>query len=308
MSNIPAYYPQDMMHSQTITPNTVVTQRTGLFRYLQRYLLQKAFSVFSFSLPDTWDESYFLYVLYCMGFIGVVDTREFGVIPQRCGLSGYNIFERPAECIFASPFYAPMTRRIGRDCVLIKLTPDYCGIMDLVNQYAEMMALTLSGVSVNTLNSRLAYVFYAGTKAAAESYKALFDKILSGEPGVVVSDKLIPSAPNGKMWEPFTQNLRNTYIVPDMLESLKAIENRFATDIGLPNANTDKKERMLTDEVNANNAETYTRCQLWMDTVKKGLEEANRMFGLNLGVRWRVNPAERGVRTNEGNSDNNRPL
>lgn len=305
---VPAYYPQEMMTNQVVTPNTVVTARTGLVEYYKRYLLQKAFSVFRFALPDTWDRSYFLYVLYCMGFIGVFRSYEYGVIAQRCGLFGYNIWERPTKCIFASPFYSTKELTIGRECILIRLTPDYCGIMDLVTQYAELMALTMSGVSVNLLNSRLAYVFYAGTKAEAESYKSLFDRVASGEPAVVASDKLRPPAGSDrKAWEPFAQNLRNTFIAPEMLESLKAIENRFATDIGLPNANTDKRERMIVDEVNANNAETGTRCALWLEQLKEDFNRVNTMFGTALAVDWRVNPMQGGG-ASESDTDNNRTL
>lgn len=291
---IPAGYPAEMLNNQSITPNTVITQNTGLCRYYRRYLMQKVMSVFRFDLPEEWDRDYFLYVLYGLGYIGIVDTYEFGVIPQRCGLMGYNVFERPRKAIFTNPLYNTLEKTIGYDCVIVKLTPDYVGIMDLINQYAELMALTLSGISVNLLNSRLAYVFFADNKAAAESFKDLFDKVTSGEPAVVLNNKALPKNGLQKAWEPFSQNLKNTFIAPDMLECLRTIENQFATDIGLPNTNYNKKERMLTDEVNANNAETGTRCQLWLDSIQSGFKQANDMFGLQLRAGWRVDPMERG--------------
>lgn len=308
MSNIPGVYPAEMLSNQSITPNTVITQNTGLCRYYRRYLLQKVMSVFKFELPEEWDRDYFLYVLYGLGYIGIVDTYEFGVIPQRCGLMGYNVFERPRQAIFTNALYNTMEKTIGLDCVVVKLTPDYCGIMDLVNQYAELMALTLSGISVNILNSRLAYVFFADNKAAAESFKDLFDKVTSGEPAVVLNTKAMPKNGIQKAWEPFAQNLKNTYIAPEMLESLRTIENQFATDIGLPNTNYNKKERMLTDEVNANNAETGTRCQMWLDSIQAGFNQANRMFGLNLKAGWRVDPMQEGGDQLESKTDDNRLL
>lgn len=308
MSNgAPGLYPAEMLTNQSITPNTVITQNTGLCRYYRRYLLQKVISVFKFDLPEEWDRDYFLYVLYGLGYIGIVDTFEFGVIPQRCGLMGYNVFERPRKAIFTNPLYNTLEKTIGVDCVVVKLTPDYWGVMDLVNQYAELMALTLSGISVNILNSRLAYVFYADSKAAAESYKDLFDKVTSGEPAVVLNTKALPKGGNLKPWEPFSQNLKNTYIAPEMLESLRSIENQFATDVGLPNTNYNKKERMNVDEVNANNAETGTRCELWLDSIQKGFEQANKMFGLNLKVGWRINPMEGGA-AGESEANNDRSL
>ena len=71
---------------------------------------------------------------------------------------------------------------------------------------------------------------------------------------------------------------------------MRKIEAEFDTEIGIPNANTDKAERLITDEVNANNVETATRCELWLESIKKGVDKANSMFGLSISVDWRVNP------------------
>ena len=71
---------------------------------------------------------------------------------------------------------------------------------------------------------------------------------------------------------------------------MRKIEEMFDTYIGIPNANTDKRERLVTDEVNANNVETATRCELWLDSLKKGCQKVNDMFGLTLSVDWRVKP------------------
>ena len=91
-------------------------------------------------------------------------------------------------------------------------------------------------------------------------------------------------------WTPFQQNLQNTYIGDQLLADMRKIEAMFDTDIGIPNANTDKKERLVTDEINANNVETATRCELWLDSIRKGIDRANAMFNLSLSVDWRVNP------------------
>ena len=56
------------------------------------------------------------------------------------------------------------------------------------------------------------------------------------------------------------------------------------------NANTDKRERLVTDEVNANNVETYSKCSLWLESLQESCEKANNMFGLDLWVDWRKIP------------------
>ena len=84
-----------------------------------------------------------------------------------------------------------------------------------------------------------------------------------------------------------SQNIKENYIVPEMLADLRKIVEMFDTEIGIPNANTDKRERLITDEVNANNFETKSKCELWLENLKECCEKANEMFGLDMSVDWR---------------------
>ena len=110
-----------------------------------------------------------------------------------------------------------------------------------------------------------------------------------GDPAVVIDKQLLDE--QGKpVWFPFTQNIKESYVVSDMLSDMRKIEAMFCTDIGIPNANTDKKERLISMEVNANNVETSSRCEMWLEEIRKGLTKANEKYKLNLTVDWRVNP------------------
>ena len=270
-----------------ISPSTVHVNDTGLNAFFTRYLLQKAMSVLDFKLPDTWDRAYFLYVLYCWGWIGVLDTDEFGVICQQCGISGYNVYYAPTRIIVRSPLLPGIPeKRIGVDGALIRLQPNYSSIMDLVGFYANMMSLTAETAATNTMNSKLSYIMRARNKTAAESLKKMFDQVLSGELAVVVDKELFDDQGN-PTWDTFAQDLRSNYIAGDLLEDLRKWEERFCTEIGIPNANTDKKERLITDEVNANNFETRSRIDLWIETIQKGMDVANELFGLDLSVDWK---------------------
>lgn len=294
MTGAPIFYDyQNAIISQT-TPNTVHVKNVGLTRFFQRYLLQKAISVFKWDMPRTWSRDYFRYTLYCWGFIAIVNTDKFGVIPQGCGLKGYNVFYQPRSVIIQNPLISQtLEPEIGRNCVLLKLQPDFCGIMDLVSFYAQEMALASEAVDVNLLNSKLSYVFTASNKNAAESLKKLYDRIASGEPAVVV-DKALYNDDGSVCWEAFQQNVGQNYIVSDLLSDLRKIEAEFDTKVGIPNANTDKKERLISDEVNANNVETRNLPELWLESLRQGCEEAHNMFGIDLSVDWRNDPEPAG--------------
>lgn len=290
INGAPYYYNYINAETSRVTPSTVHVKDSGLCRYFTKYLLQKAMSVFEWDLPETWNKDYFLYVLYCWGYVAVVNTDKFGVIPQGCGLKGYDVFYAPTHAVIANPLLSGILEpRIGTQCALLKLQPDFSGILDLVGHYAEQMALASQSVSVNLLNSKLSYVFTAKTKALAESLKKMYDQIASGEPAVVI-DSRIKNADGEETWKSFEQNVGGNYIVTNLLADLRKIEAMFDTEIGIPNANTDKRERLIQDEVNANNIETYSKCAMWLENLQDACKRVNDMFGLTISVRWREIP------------------
>ena len=291
MQSAPYMYDDINAEVSQHSPSTVHTKNTELQRFFARYLLQKAMSVFKWDLPETWDRDYFLYVLYGIGYIAVLNTDKYGVIPQQCGLDGYNIFYQPKRALVTNPLLKGLrSLDIGTQCTLIKLQPDYGSVMDLVGFYADMMALTAETAGVNLVNSRLSYVFFGKNKNTAESQKKLFDRVASGEPATFVDTALYDVQSGNPSWIPFQQNVGQNYIAGDALADLRKWEMMFDTDIGIPNANTDKKERLISDEVNANNVEVTSKADLWLDQLQKSFAQTSKMFGIKLGVEWRNKP------------------
>lgn len=276
------------LYNSRRSPSTVHCQNTALVNFFTRYLLQKVISVFRFdNLPDTWAENYFKYVLFGFGYISVIYTDKFGVIPQKCGLYGYDVFFQPSHVIIANPELPGLERlKIGSDAEIIKLQPDYFGVMDIVTTYADLMALCLETAGINMLNSKLSYVFMSENKTAAESFKKLYDKFATGEPAVFPDRELFNEDGSPK-WQLFTQNVGQNYIVGEILDDMKKLEDRFNTDVGIPNANTYKKERLITDEVNANNVDTQSKIMLWLETMRRDITRVNSHFGLSLSVSYR---------------------
>lgn len=291
----PFYYDfQNAVNGMT-SPSTVHCKNTVLQMYYARYLLKKAISVYEWKLPDGWAWNYFIYVLYCWGWIAVVNTDKFGVIPQACGLRGYDVQYQPTNAIIANPLLQGILEpRIGTQCSLIRLQPDYTGVMDRINFYADMLALSAETAATDLVNSKLAYVFAADNKAKSESFKKLFDNIASGEPAQF-TDKSLFNDDGSPAWMMFNQDLRSTYIAGDILEDMRKWEMAFNTDFGIPNANTDKKERLTDDEVNIKAVECRTWGEMALDELKKGLQKTREMFGFSadeLSVDWRFKEEE----------------
>lgn len=291
--NIPVSYDYINAYNHQYRPSTIHVKETGLSWYFKRYLIQKIISVFKFEgIPENWATDYFLYTLFVFGYCAVINTNKYGVIPQHCTLSGYNIYYRPNRAIITNPlFKRTIEARIGKDTELVRMSPDWCGVWDIVEYYADLMALTSETIAVNLINSKFSYVFAAEDKTSAESLKKLYDQIASGEPAAFADKKLF-NDDGSPSWLVFTQNLKQNYIAGDLLEDLAKIDSRFNTEIGIPNVNIAKASGVGAAEVMANNIDTQSKAALWLDTIRESLEKVNDMFGLNISVSLRFENEE----------------
>ena len=282
----PVYYDYANAVTSLVSPSTMHTN-SSLKWYFARYLLQKAMAVFKWKMPDTWARNYILYTLYCWGYFAVVNTDKFGVIGQACSLSGYDVFYQPKYATIANPLLKGIKQpQIGLQCTLVRLQPDYGSIMDKINFYADILALSAETVGTNLFNSKLAYVFASQNKAAAETFKKMFDKIASGEPAVFM-DKGLFNDDGSPNWLMFNQDLKNSYIVSEIMDDMRKWECKFCSDLGIPNNDNEKKERLITAEVESNDVEVKLWADLALEELKKSCKETRDMFGIELDVDWR---------------------
>ena len=249
--------------------------------YYRMYLLRKVFSIFQFDgIPDNWDYDYFLTRLFLDGILCVTDTA-IGVIPLQCGIYGQNVFLHPTECIIANPVLGEFRRTIGEDCVLLKLQYSYTGIYPILNRYATLLAMCDSSLAVTLMNSKVAFIGLCESRAQAATMKKMFDEITCGNPAVFVNENAVNPS------KFFFNNAKQNFVGEEIQTVKRSIINEFLTEIGIANANTDKRERLVTDEVNANNEEIGANVQHWLDNIREGLREVKKMFGIDITVKRR---------------------
>lgn len=285
-NGIPVYYDYQNLYDSSFRPYGMHARNTGLSLFFDRYLFQKLFSVYDFQIPENWDADYFRYTLFVMGYSIVFNTDKFGIVNNHGSLYGRNFYYRPTNAIVSNPLLRSGARdmRIGTDCQLIKLSPDYRGAYDVVSTFSDMMSLIFESMGVNLFNTKLAYIFAADNKAMAESFKELYSQIGSGQPAAVV-DKQLFDADNNPRWVMFNQNLKQTFLGNDFTTFMTSIESMFLSFIGINNVNFEKKERLILDEVNANNQNTQAVARVWLDSMNESMKRVNDMFDLNLSVK-----------------------
>lgn len=251
--------------------------------YYYEWLIKKLFGVYEITgIPDGWDTDY----LYCRIFLDgrccITDTA-LGVLPLRTGVSGLNVFDHPTTCVIANPVLGNLERTIDVDCALVKLQYNYNGVWSILNRYATLLSMCDSATAVNLLNSKVAHVFAAENKAEAEAYKKMYDQVSEGKPAVFLSTKLA-----AKLGDNLLFNRVKESFIADTVENVKQqIINDYLSDIGINNANTEKRERLVQNEVASNKDEVAAGAEHWLTNIREGFDKANELFGLNLRIRRR---------------------
>ena len=258
------------------------------YAYWQRSLYQRAISTIDFKgLPDTWEASnrdFFYWCLFRFGYIGVFDTDEFGLSFQPGNLYGFDFYYQPVEFIVANPKLSQRFK-IHEECEIIKLTPDYSGIWDIISYYAMLLSALDSGISSSIVNSKFAWMMGAKNKAAAETLKKIFDRVASGEPAVVFDNSLLQVDPQSKE-EAYTflerSNLKQSYITTDLLMDKSTLLSSFDAEIGIRSLPYNKKERLVTAEAESREQDSTARLMVWKATLDSSIKLVNDMFGTSI--------------------------
>lgn len=254
--------------------------------FYMRALYQRAIAGTSFDLPSTWQRAkrYFRNVLFSLGYIAVVDTPKYGVIPQICTFSGYGLFLQPTKIIVSQPL-VQFEGTIGENCELIQLCGDYRGIWDIVEHYAVRLSVAITSLDCALMNERLSLLAAGKSKQASETLKYLYEKISAGEP-FAVYDKAIKTDDIKDDSEPiwtYSQDVANQYISDKLLADIDTILKQFDHEIGIA-AVGDKKERMITDEVATQNEDSCARASTWFESLSDSFDLVNNLFpDLGLG-------------------------
>lgn len=257
-------------------PKSVNDMTNNSFFYYQFQLMTKLKSVLTVEgYPNNWNIDNMWDVLLKNGYIPIVKT-DIGTLALEGGFYGQNMYYMPTNVLVANPVLGNIDKKIGEDGELLYVNYEYNtfqSVMSLINRYAILLANIDCSLNVSLMNSRVAHVFEAETDAQVKSLQKMYDDVSKGNPAVFLKKglKSLSSDKDGG----YFLNVKNTYIGNDLLLTKRSIMNEFLTEIGINNANTDKRERLNSDEVNANNSEVRCTIVRYVDSLNDCAKRIN---------------------------------
>ena len=247
-------------------------------RYCMRSLYQRVYAGFRPKNPAFWNERYFKNVLLTDGFLTIFKTDMYGIVPQISTPTGKRgLFLEPTEMLVSQPL-VKQTSEIGKTCEVIHLTPDWCGVWDIIEHWGLRLSMAFTSLDVALINCRAALIGAGKNKSATETIKALYEKLSAGE-SLLVYDKALKTDSlddSDPLWT-LAVDVKNNYIVDKLLKDIQTIVEEFDREIGIA-AIGEKKERMITDEVSQLTADSVARSECWFECLSRSYDKVNALF------------------------------
>lgn len=264
--------------NKTITD--LVNDNTYLHYFSQLSLLAK--TMFEWvNLPDSINERYLEYCLFNYGRAVFFEDDKLGILCLKADPTNYyNIYREPIgiEAVGENGYHKKLK---DGQFVLIRNNEEEIPTRYSIESFAYRLYDAQRTADTNVFLHKIPYMVFCEDKELF-SIKQLFEKIQSNEP-VVYGVKGGTLLENIKVVE-----TKVPFILNDMMDYKNVIWSEAMTFLGIKNANTDKRERLITSEVNANDEQIGLSAEIMLKTRKRACEEFNKMFpGYNIDVKLR---------------------
>lgn len=241
------------------------------------------------NLPDYMDERYIEKTLYDKGsilfFKGIrnikgVDIEAFFSLP--CTFTGgFTIYEIPIlrQAYSVNGYFA---ERGIDDSVIIWNNRNHKPTFPTIRMYATRLANVERTLDTNVKMLKNPLIASVDEKQKL-TMANLFDKYNGNEPYIMVNRDNMNL--NDLKTSLFPVNTPNN--VNDLIQYKHTLWNEVLTFLGYSNV-TFKRERMISDEVNAQNEQLLQERYNMLNERREACRQINKMFGLNISVDFKV--------------------
>ena len=230
------------------------------------------------NLPAGIEEEYIEYSLFENGKVCFFKDKDgvFKALPCTYG-NGFNIYGEPLSFnVFGYNFNKVIN---AENCVPIYNNKLRQPTEPILMFYIHKIFECERTLDMNIKTQRIP-LFVSCSPNTVLSYKTAVRKIQNFE-DLIIADKNL-NLDNIK-----TVDLKTEFNLDKIMEYKHNVENELLTYLGVNNLPVEKKERLLTGEVESNNQQLNENTEIMLDERRKCAEKINAKYGLNITVERR---------------------
>ena len=254
------------------------------FSYYYYKLMLIARSLFKWeNLPNNMDERWIEKYLFSQGKCIFYKDPVMGFMVAGFGQQGsINCYGDPTSVYPVAENYTYSGKELinGENCYVIRNNDLMLPNFPIIRQYAFKLTNIDRAIDVNIEALKTPIIVRCSDKQRL-SLKNAINQRRDNEP-------VIWSADTSNISDMVSTLDTNAPVVFPQLQTQKhMILNEVFTDLGINNANMDKRERMVANEVEANNEQVKASEDVMLKAREEACKQINRIFGTNISVRRR---------------------
>jgi hypothetical protein len=261
--------------------NAARTSRAMYERMYWRVLTELAVNRFKWEgLPETVDSRFLELMLFRQALVVFYEDSRYGHLALRGTPAGQWDFYNNATKFQVNGNSFVNKILDADDCVPIWANDLRAPDLDIVSLYARRLAELSQTIDIQIKNMRVTRVVHT-SENQKHSWSNLMRMAEQGVPVIYANETLEPAA----------VTVLDAGSDPQALSSLMIAYTRSWNDclglLGINGANQDKKERLVADEVSANDEQIDSAKWVNLNARQKAADEINKKYGLKVSVDYR---------------------
>ena len=254
------------------------------FSYYYYKLMLIARSLFHWEgLPNNMDERWIERYLFSSGKCIFYKDPTMGFMVAGLAQEGsVNAYGDPTQVAPIAPNYVYSGEQLvnGENCYIIRNNDLMLPNFPIIRHYSYKLTNIDRAIDTNIEAVKTPIIVRCSDNQRL-SLKNAINQRKDNEPVIWTAD----NANINDMVE--TLNTNAPVVFPQLQLQKHMILNEVFTDLGINNANMDKKERMVANEVEANNEQVKASEDVMLKVREEACRQINRIFGTNISVRRR---------------------
>lgn len=263
------------------------------YQFYFKYLLGKLHEIFKWeNLPDTIDEVFLNNVLFLSGRCCFTDKLDSSLRCYFGEIGGApNIYYMPTQFIISNPVAGSEDIKIdmekegvvmynSKEDKVYNFMPSGGGLFPLIHQTATLLADNIVSINTAQINSRVQAVAVTDDKNVSNSAEAALKQLYAGKPWTAMTENLINSIKINPISNPGMSNTIST-----LIELHQYIMADFYNSIGIKTNPVNKKERLITDEINSVDNYLAVTLEQMLHSRQEAVDKINAMYGTNISIK-----------------------
>lgn len=151
----------------------------------------------------------------------------------------------------------------------------------LCRYYANLLTEIDIAIQTNIVNTKIPVLLLCD-EMTKKSIKEAYRQAQAGMPALAVDKQGFENLTETTQW-----NFNVPYITDKLQEAKRNVIAEFLQEIGINNVETEKKERMITSEANANNEVISHSSDVYLVPRQDFCDRFNKLYGTNVSVEIR---------------------